>query len=187
MRATPGHGLLVLFFALPACAWAGATAEDYSEYLDDLYRDTVPVVIPDEVESYLDQTPGTLLLDVRSNPEREVSFIEGSEFYDFDTFQIDRFLSLPRDTPVLAYCAVGYRSERVGEMFIEAGFTNVRHVYGGIIEWQNSGLTLEHGEVEVRAEPADGVAFDGPPVHGHSPRWGKYVMDGNVVYEPPAE
>lgn len=162
-------GLLVL---TAAGVHAGATGEDYGKYLDSLYRGSVPVMQPEELELFLRSNPDALVLDVRSRPERSVSFLEGSEFHDFDSFAVDSLPDLPRDTPIVAYCAVGYRSERVGEMLMEAGFTDVRHLYGGIIEWHNRGLSLSNGN---------------GPVHGYAPRWGRYVADGNVVYDPPVE
>ena len=167
----------ILTILVAAIATAGAASEDYAAYLDDLYRDTVPVIHPSEVGAFLEDNPGALVIDVRSEPERTISYIDGSQFHDFDTFDTETFRSLPRDTPILAYCAVGYRSERVGERLLELGFTNVFHIYGGIIEWHNQGLPLEPGVI-----PAED---DRPAVHGYLPRWGKYVVDGNVVYDPP--
>jgi rhodanese-related sulfurtransferase len=165
-------------------AWSGGGEEDYDEFLDSLYRDTVPVIQPEELPGIADSKENLLVLDVRSEPERSVSFIDGSRFADFETFDIEPFLSLPRDTPIVAYCAVGWRSERVGEQLIAAGFTDVSHMYGGIIEWHNRGYLLAAGP---EAPPAVPSGQSGPPVHGRAPRWGKYVEDGYVTYEPEAD
>jgi rhodanese-related sulfurtransferase len=175
-----------------AVTWANGTQADYAGFLDSLYDGTVPVVDPDIARSRIESNRDILLLDVRSEPERTVSFIAGSEFVDFGGFSMDAYLGLPRNTPVIAYCAVGYRSERVGEAFIAAGFTDVSHLYGGIIEWHNRGLPLQAGEggaseVGPGERGAAVPSAAGPPVHGYRPRWGRYVADGNVTYEPPVE
>jgi hypothetical protein len=107
-----------------------------------------------------------------------VSFLEGSRFFDFESFRIEQVSGLDRDTPVLLYCAVGYRSERIGEQLIAAGFTDVQHVYGGIIEWYNRGFSVADGQA---------AGSGAPLIHGHLPKWGKYVADGQVTYEPAGE
>lgn len=165
-------------------AFAAGAPEDYGTYLDSLYRGAVPLIAPGEVASLLESTPDTLVLDMRSEPEREVSYIAGSDFYDFETFSPEYLASVRRDRTILLYCAVGYRSERAGEQLIEMGFTDVRHIYGGIIGWHNAGLELVSGE---SGDAAAQAGSNGPPVHGYEPRWGRYVQDGNVVYDPPVE
>jgi len=184
---------LVLLLVVPtALLWAGGNYENYDEYLASLYRDTVPVIEPEEAGVRIASESDTVVLDVRSDPERSVSFIAGSEFFNFEDFDLELFLSLSRDTPVILYCAVGYRSERIGEKFISAGFTDVVHVYGGIIEWRNRGLPLEPGSASDGGE-GNGTGSDtgdatdpDPPVHGREPKWGRWVDDGNVTYDPPA-
>ena len=172
--------------ALMAAAAAGVPAsdqpEDFATYLDDLYEGTIRTIAPDEVDSWRRERPLAIVLDVRTAAERSVSFVAGSEFHDFESFDIDPFLSLPRDTAILTYCAVGYRSERVGEQFVAAGFRDVWHVYGGIIEWQNRSLPLEAGPTLLLE-----ASIASPPVHGYEPQWGRYVTGGNVVYDPPVD
>lgn len=165
---------LFIFLVTVARVWAG-TPEEYVDFLDGLYRGTVPLVEPEEAHELISGKEELVILDVRSDEERSVSFLEGSRFHDFDSFELDQVADLDPDAPVLLYCAVGYRSERIGEQLIAAGFTDVQHVYGGIIEWYNRGFDIENG-----AASADGPTL----IHGHEPRWGKYVTDGMVTYEP---
>ncbi len=172
--------LLTLAGAVIAEVAAGESPLAYSDYLFELYEDTVPVATPSELERARASNRTLVLLDVRSRAERSVSYIAGSEFHDYDGFSTQSFLDLPRSAPIIIYCAVGYRSERVGEMFLEHGFTDVRHLYGGIIEWSNRGLPLERGSSQSSSS-------DRPPVHGYLPQWGRYVTTGEVVYDPPVE
>ena len=65
-------------------------------------------------------------------------------------------LGFPRDTPIVAYCAVGYRSAVLAERLRQEGFTNVRNLTGSIFRWANEGGAMESdtGPVEV-VEPYD--------------------------------
>jgi rhodanese-related sulfurtransferase len=182
MRAVLGLLTALLVLALPNSLSAEGTGEAdpaaYQAYLESLYRGTVPLLKPEDAAARLDADPSVIVIDVRSEAERSVSFIPGSRFVDFASWRPAELAALPRDTPVVLYCAVGYRSERAGEDLLDAGFTEVFNLYGGIIEWYNRGLPLE---------AAQDVPAARPPVHGYRPRWGKYVRDGNVTYEPRAE
>ena len=180
---------LLLLFAVASTSFASGGAETYDEYLAGLYRETVPTVLPAELAAGLgeatdngDASGDLLILDVRSEAERAVSWIPGSLFIDYDEFTVETFGELLDShgfSPapmIVAYCAVGYRSERVGEQLTEVGYEEVSHLYGGIIEWVNRGYELvpgpEHPENLSRA------------VHGHSARWGKWVAGNHAVYDP---
>jgi rhodanese-related sulfurtransferase len=49
---------------------------------------------------------------------------------------------LPREAPVIVYCSVGYRSEKIGEKLQKLGFQNVHNLYGGIFQWKNDGFEV---------------------------------------------
>ena len=68
MARTLGAWLFVLAASTPV--WAGAEAETYSEFLENMYRDTVPVIAPEDVAEEVRAGDTTLILDVRSEPER---------------------------------------------------------------------------------------------------------------------
>jgi rhodanese-related sulfurtransferase len=173
----------VVLLVAVAHAYASGGPESYDAYLETLYRGTVAVVSAEDLAARLLLGEEIIVLDVRSRSERAVSAIPGSVFIDFDTFTVGEFAGIAGDdldTAIVAYCAVGYRSERVGEKLIEAGYRNVRHLYGGIIEWQNRGNEIERGPAHPDTEDA--------LIHGYSPRWGKWVTaEELVVYEPAVE
>jgi rhodanese-related sulfurtransferase len=96
--------------------------------------------------------PAPLLLDVRTEREFAVSHLRGAIRVEPDGPIPDSLLGLPRTTPVVAYCAVGYRSAGLAERLREAGFTDVRNLTGSIFQWANEGRPLARG-----IEPADRV------------------------------
>jgi rhodanese-related sulfurtransferase len=54
----------------------------------------------------------------------------------------ERLQELPRDRPILVYCAGGYRSSLAASVLQRAGFTNVSEIAGGIASWEAAALPL---------------------------------------------
>ena len=165
----------LLLAALPACSQQTpdpAASPAYRQLLRTLYRNTVPLVPPAALAAILRQHPDSvLLLDTRTPAEYGVSHLRGARFVDFDKYQQDQFAGIPRDQPVVVYCSVGYRSERVGERLKALGFKNVRNVYGGIFQWLNEGYPIYN---------AQGPTQD---IHPYSPLWGMWLQRGNKTTE----
>lgn len=120
----------------------------------------------------IEQDANILILDTRSKPEFEVSHIPNALWVGFEEFERSKIIHFPKDTAIVVYCSVGYRSALIGQELEKAGFTNVKNLYGGIFEWLNKGLLITNQE---------GQAVD--TVHGFSPFWGIWLEKGTVVYE----
>ncbi len=56
-----------------------------------------------------------------------------------------RLADLPRDRPIAAICAAGYRASVAASLLDAAGFTNVSWVAGGNDAWLAAGLPVERG------------------------------------------
>ena len=145
---------LVAFSVLAATLYVGYDLgslflwnTDYDKLLAELYSGTVPTVETWDVDSLQEAHPDLVVLDTRSPEEYAVSHLASARLVDFEAF-----MSAPDDlgfdssTPVLLYCSVGYRSERVGEELLELGFQNVFNLYGGIFQWANEDWPLVNGE-----------------------------------------
>ncbi len=78
---------------------------------------------------------------------------------------------LNKDSPIIVYCSVGYRSERVGEKLKSAGFKNVKNLYGGIFQWVNEG----HPVVNKKDHWTDSV-------HTYNKNWSQWLTKGIKVY-----
>ncbi len=136
--------------------------------LKGLYKNTVDTVEPLELQRLLiSEKP--LLLDTRQPEEYEVSHLLGAKLLDYEKFKVEE-LQVPKDTPIILYCSVGYRSERVGEQLKASGFTNVRHLYGGLFEWVNQGQPVYNSKGKTNK------------VHAYSRSWGVWLQQGDKVY-----
>jgi len=175
-RPTNLCAMLLALLTLPACGQdkpAGASSRaGYDQLLRTLYRNTVPVVQPAQLAATLSKHPATvLLLDTRTPAEYRVSHLRNAHFVDFNSFEQNTFADLPRNQPVVLYCSVGYRSERVGERLKALGFQDVRNLYGGLFQWVNEGRPVYNEQ---------GLTTN---VHPYSALWSVWLKSGRQVYE----
>ena len=69
--------------------------------------------------------PPPVLLDVRTEEEWNVSHLPGARRVDPNASIEEVAAGMPKETPIVTYCAVGYRSGALATKLREAGFTNV--------------------------------------------------------------
>ena len=87
-----------------------------------------------------DQPP--LAVDVRSPREREQKHIAGSLSVPL-TQLAENLSQLPKDRPLLVYCAGGYRSSIAASLLQRNGFPSVAEIAGGLAAWQSANLPVE--------------------------------------------
>ncbi|WP_258103760.1 rhodanese-like domain-containing protein [Marinoscillum sp. MHG1-6] len=160
-----GFNLLTLF-TLTTCGQSS-----YDEKLESIYSFSVPLIKVDSLGQLLNKKHITIF-DTRSPVEFEVSHLPNATFIDYSSFSDRSFEKLPRETPIVVYCSVGYRSEKVGEYLQELGFTNICNLYGGIFEWKNNGMQV----VNENNELTDSL-------HTYNENWSKWLLKGIKVYE----
>lgn len=162
---------LFLSFMVTSCATAqeaSVKSNSYGVMLKTLLSHTVPEVnVPDAAE----KLTNTVFLDAREREEYEVSHIKGARFVGYDHFTMEAVDDVPKTTPIIVYCSVGYRSEKISEQLLAAGFENVSNLYGGIFEWKNQGHTV----VDQEGETTEAV-------HAFSRTWGIWLKEGDKVY-----
>ena len=114
-----------------------------------------------------------IILDTRERQEFNVSRIPGAMWVGNEAFNRHQFRSRIKklDASIVVYCSVGVRSEDFGEQLIDAGYTNVKNLYGGIFQWKNSG----HMVVDSTSKVTENV-------HAYSKYWGKLLTEANKVY-----
>jgi len=110
-------------------------------------------------------------LDAREQAEYDVSRIENARFVGYDNFKIKSVEGLDKDTEIIVYCSIGYRSEKVAEKLEKAGFRNVKNLYGGIFDWYNAGKNI-----------VDSLGNPTKKVHGYGRTWGVWLNDAETVY-----
>ena len=99
------------------------------------------------VEAYqLMQSRGedVFLLDVRTPVEFREVRLDGAKLIPIDQL-LRRMQEVPRNRPVLVYCAVGSRSSQVVGYMARKGFPEVYNLYGGIYAWGKKGLPVLKG------------------------------------------
>src|SRR5437868_8846952 len=93
--------------------------------------------------------PAPVLLDVRTPEEWNVSRLPGARRIEPNASAESATAGLSKETPIVTYCAVGYRSGEMAERLRAAGFTNVHNLEGPIFQWANGPRTVvrTHGSV----------------------------------------
>ena len=115
-----------------------------------------------------------ILLDARENKEFEVSHIKNAICVGYDKFKLKETLAkLPanKNAKIVVYCSLGIRSETIAHKLIEAGYTNVYNLYGGIFEWKNNNFKV-----------IDTLGNNTEKVHTFNKDWSKWLKKGKKVY-----
>ena len=87
--------------------------------------------------------PGVVTLDVRTPGEFAEGYIEGARLIDFQSGNFENEIAtLDKSATYAVYCRSGNRSGQAVKVMQDAGFTNVFHMNGGVIDWANAGLPL---------------------------------------------
>ncbi|MBP6310642.1 MAG: rhodanese-like domain-containing protein [Flavobacteriales bacterium] len=158
------HSALVFLCTCTAVSAQTVGDTAFAEELNSILDRDVPVVDVAHVVS------PTVFLDAREPEEYNVSHIRGARFIGYKELDLGMIKDLSKDTMIVVYCSVGYRSQQVTERLIEAGYTNVHNLYGGIFEWVNSGNTVvdQKGRTDR--------------VHTYDRNWSKWLRKGEAVY-----
>ncbi len=100
---------------------------------------------PDEASRLLQERGGEVfLLDVRTPDEFREVRLQGAKLIPIDQL-LKRIQDVPRDRPILVYCAVGSRSSQVTGYLARSGFPEVYNLYGGVYAWGKMGYPVLTG------------------------------------------
>jgi len=95
-----------------------------------------------EAKSLLEKNSRVFLLDVRTPDERRQGYIAGSTLISIDAVE-KRIGEIPRNRPVLVYCAVGSRSGVVAQALARQGYGEVYNMKDGIVGWYRNGFPIQ--------------------------------------------
>jgi rhodanese-related sulfurtransferase len=166
-------GGYMLLFMLSCNIWAQKPAnapsvksEEFDQKLEKLLKFSVPVL---GVEALHNNPEEYIILDAREKEEFEVSHIAGAKWIGYDDPDFSELDLHSKNKPVVVYCSVGYRSEKMGEKLKEMGFSKVFNLYGSIFEWVNQGYPVvnEQGKQVSR-------------VHTYNEKWSQWVNNPNI-------
>ena len=76
-------------------------------------------------------------IDVRTAAERTQASIPGTVHIPLNRLS-ERASELPRDRPLLVFCAGGYRSSIAASLLKPRGFGRVSEIAGGMAAWQKT-------------------------------------------------
>jgi rhodanese-related sulfurtransferase len=97
---------------------------------------------PQFVAELLASSQPPLAVDVRAPREREQKRIAGSMSVPLNHLTQD-LKTLPKNRPLLVYCAGGYRSSIAASLLKASGFDSVSEIAGGIAAWESANLSVE--------------------------------------------
>ena len=121
----------------PACALCGAEATIKQPVLYNQPGGPAEGLKEIDVQAakqLLDSGFEGILLDVRERDEHAWAHISGCRLAPLSEFMM-HLDDLPRDQPYLVYCKMGQRSAHAGAMMLQAGFSDVTNLRGGIMSW----------------------------------------------------
>jgi rhodanese-related sulfurtransferase len=139
----------------------------YDKVVNGLISKRVEIIKPAEIEDLSNY----LVLDTRGRNEFEVSHLPGAIWVGYKEFKLQEVSALQDvQKPVLLYCSVGKRSGDIGEQLLDAGYKDVKNLYGGIFKWVNDGKEVvnENGATQQ--------------IHAFSKTWGIWLNKGEKVY-----
>lgn len=160
--------IIYIFLYLLTMQQIMAQSTAFKKVLDDHITQTVPLISVDSLNK--NDLPFTIL-DAREKTEFEISHIKNAIWVGYDSFNLSQTIKkIDKSKPVVVYCSIGYRSEKIGEQLQKKGY-KVYNLYGGIFHWTNQGFKV----VDETNKPT-------LKVHGYDKNWGKWLTKAEVVY-----
>ena len=139
--------------------------DDFADYLQDLSKE----FDIEQVGADSANLSTALILDTREKEEFEVSKLKNAIWVGYDDFDVSQIDSLNRNQEIVVYCSVGYRSSKVGVQLKEAGFMNVKNLYGGIFKWANEGRPLYNDSKRTNK------------IHAFNKKWGRFLSNPDLI------
>lgn len=145
------------------------TNAGFRERLNSIYRHSVKTITVNELKPMLKQ--GAVVLDTREQDEFDVSHIRHARHVGYIWFDMREIYDIPKTDTVVVYCAIGNRSERIGEKLKKAGYQHVFNLYGGIYEWVNQRNPVYNANDVQTTE-----------MHVYDKNWSRWLIRGTKVY-----
>lgn len=146
------------------------TSPWYNATLNLLLEHSVPEKKVIDVHDLL-KNGNVVLLDIRGKKEFDISHLRNSIWIGFDDFKLSNLPEIKKTDTIVVYCSVGYRSEKIAEKLILAGYTNVFNMYGGIFEWVNQEHSVYTNSDQKTLK-----------IHGYNKNWGMWLDKGEKIF-----
>jgi sulfur-carrier protein adenylyltransferase/sulfurtransferase len=110
--------------------FCGVVSDEAAEALADA------TVTPRELRELLDSGRKVAVIDVREPVEWDINHIDGAQLVPKSTIESGEGLAkLPHDRIAVLYCKTGVRSAEALAAVKKAGFSDAKHLQGGIVAW----------------------------------------------------
>lgn len=107
-------------------------------------RNSKPTSLPAEIsvsEAYTKYQSGAFFLDVRTQEEWNQLHAPNSTLIPLDQLP-SRLNEIPKDKEIVVVCRSGNRSQQGRDILLNAGFTQVTSMQGGLTDWQAAGYPV---------------------------------------------
>jgi len=141
----------------------------FDKMIDNTLQKTVPFISSTDLKNNYNEYT---ILDSREFKEYKVSHLENSIWVGYNDFNIhNTSKKIKTNKPIVIYCSVGYRSEKIGEKLLKKGYV-VYNLYGGIFDWKNNDYSIINSDTEVTEK-----------VHCYNKEWSKWLTNGDKIYD----
>lgn len=123
-----------------------------------------------QADSLASQNEKALFIDARELEEYNVSHIKNAIWVGYNKLDLTQLNDVDKETPLIIYCSIGARSEKVAQKLIKKGYENAHNLYGGIFEWVNQDKPVYQKTEKTKK------------VHAYSKTWGIWLNKGEKVY-----
>ena len=137
----------------------------YEKEIERIIDKSVPLISCKQLSQKI-TSEEVVLFDARAADEYAISHLYKAQQIGYDSFQLASVANLPKNKTIVIYCSIGYRSEKIGEQLLSAGYTNVYNLYGGIFEWSNQSRPLFDSRGRSKS------------IHPYNESWGRWLKKG---------
>ncbi|WP_445732392.1 rhodanese-like domain-containing protein [Mariniflexile sp.] len=121
----------IIFFAVLGCK-------------ESVAQEQVKTVSAKEMQTLIEAADSVQLIDVRTPQEYKEGHLRNAKNIDFLSSSFSKDINvLDKQKPVFIYCRSGKRSTKSVKEFLDAGFTEIYNLEGGILQWEAQGLNIE--------------------------------------------
>lgn len=162
-------------FVLPHLVFGSVSQDstinpEFADRLSSIYRHSIPLTSVNELKGMI-MNQGVRILDAREDDEFSVSHIRHARHVGYIWFDMRSIYDIPKSDTLVVYCAVGNRSERIGEKLQKAGYRHVYLLFGGLYEWVNQGNPVYNSHDIQTTE-----------IHIYDQNWSRWLEKGCPVY-----
>lgn len=146
-------------------AFTSSLALNFCKWLIKLKFPQIRQITTQELTEWLlnPQKTQPLIIHARGQAEYEVSHMKQAVHIQPTTPDLTKLSTIARDTPIVVYCSIGYRSAKISQMLEQQGFECVYNLIGGLFQWVNEGQPIFHNEQPTQF------------IHPYNAIWGKLL------------